>query len=499
MEPVRPAATVACGAFAAAALALGATASLWTDEGDSWATAATSTSYFVDALTGWDTHAPAYFALLRAVSVVGDQALVLRAPSILAGVVAVLLTGRLAEVLAGRRARPVGVLLAATNALLLFHASEARNYALTMALGAASTLVLARAATAPTRGAWARYAAVTTLLVLSHSMAVTVVVAHGLWVALDWHRSGRRPPRAAWAAFGVVAVACLVVAAFLLTANTSETEFEGLSIRTPVVLVREVFGNRSWLPLLPAAAGFLLGASAILPLGPARSATTGSGAGAGAAADGPPVRLLVLLTATVPIVLLLVGSTVSPSSLAGGRYASPVVPAAVAVVAAGVVGLPRRSGVLLLAVTATAGVAAQVQMATTRDFEELDAAMTLVRSPAGEASAVVYFDPYVAWTGAYYLRDVDDDRRPPLLLPDLGFPAPLETNDIPVDELAEAASAGPGLLWLVARPRVAEARADDYRALLATLEDAGYEATSTRRFTGIDVVELRRQPRSSPG
>lgn len=491
MEPVRPAATAACGAFATAAVALAATASLWTDEGDSWATSATSTSYFVDALTGWDTHAPAYFALLRVVSAVGDQALVLRAPSIVAGVVAVVLTGRLAEVLAGRRARPVGVLLAATNALLLFHASEARNYALTMALGAASTLLLARAATTSSRGAWARYAAVTTLLVLSHSMAVTVVVAQGLWVAVEWRRSGRRPPTGAWVAFGVVAVACVVVAAFLLTANTSETEFEGLSIRSPVVLAREVFGNRSWLPLLPAGAGFLLGARAVVPAGPA--------AGATASPDGPALRLLVLLTATVPIVLLLAGSAVSPSSLAGGRYASPAVPAAVAVVAAGVAGLPRRRGLGLLAVTAAAGIAAQVQTVAERDFEELDAAMALVRTPAGAASAVVYFDPYVAWTGAYYLRDVDDDRRPPLLLPDLGFPAPLETNELPADELAEAASAGPDLLWLVVRPAVAEARDVEYQDLRATLADAGYEEAGTRRFTGIDVVELRRQPRSSPG
>lgn len=491
MEAERPAVIAACGAFVVAAGTLAATASFWADEGDTWATSATSTSYFLDALREWDSHAPLYFAIVRAVAVLGDQELVLRLPSIVAGVVAVVLVGRLSEVLAGSRARPVGVLLGATNALLLYHSSEARSYALTMALGAAATLALVRASREPSRGAWARYGIATSLLVLSHTLAVTLVAAHGLWSVLEWRRTGRRPSAAAWAAWGVIAAACAVAAGFLLTANGSETEFEALTLRSPVVLVREVFGGRSWLPLLPASLAFALGARSALTDGGHDGATAATGG------DRPPaVRLLVLVTATLPIALLLLASAVSPSSLAGGRYASPVVPAAIAVVAAGVTGLAGGRGRALLCLTALAGVAAQVQVASGREFEDVESAMALVRRAPGEPAAVAYFDPYVAWVGAYYLRDVDADERPRLLVPDGGYPAPLRVDEplITPPELAAAAADGPPLLWLVVRPRDAEARADDYGAMRATLDEAGYEATATRRFSGVEVVELRRAP-----
>lgn len=489
MEPVRPAAIVACGGFAAVAVGLAATASFWTDEGDTWTTSATSTSYFVDSITEWDSHAPVYFALIRAVSGLGDSELVLRLPSIVAGLVAVVLVGRLAEVLAGPRARYVGVLLGATNALLLYHASEARNYALTMALGAASTLALIRAADDPTRAAWARYALATSLLVLSHSMALTLVAAQGAWAAYEWWRTGRRPAAAAVVAWLVVAATSAVVAVVLVTVNTSETEFDSLSLRSPVVLVREVFGNRSWLPLLPASIAFLLGARAALA--PARP--PGGGGDDAGDGDGPSIRLLVVLTATLPIALLLAGSLVAPSSLAGGRYASPVVPAALAVAAAGIVGLAGRAGVALLCAAVAAGVAAQVQTAADRDFEDIESAMAVVRDPPDEASAVLYFDPYVAWVGAYYLRDVDADRRPPPLVPDRAFPAPLRPeNAVPEADLAAAAADGPEVVWLVVRPQEARAKADDYAALRTTLATAGYEPVGTRRFPGVDVVELHR-------
>lgn len=474
-------------AFVALAAWLSGTASLWVDEGDTWTTSATTNSYFFDAIGDWDSHAPLYFGVVRAVSVLGDHELVLRLPSIAAGAVVVLLVGRLGRVLAEERGYRIGLLLGCTNALVLYHASEARNYAMTMALGAASTLALIGTTQNESRRAWARYGVLTSLLVLSHTLAMTVVVAHSIWAANEWRRTGRRPTVASIVAWGGIAVTCALMTALLLRISESESSFDPVTYRTPVVLVRDLFGNGSWLPLLPASAAFLWGSRSILV--PA--------AGQGRVAGAPEHRsahLLVLLTATIPVVLLITGSLVAPSSLAGARYASPAVPAALAVAAAGIAGMAGRTRGVVLAVAVTAGLVAQIQTAADRNFQDFDAAMALVRSTPVQPAAVAYFDSYSAWTGAYYLRDVPTEGRPSLLVPASGFPAPMRLDQpvIPLTELAHAAAQGPAVLWLVVRQSEAAAREEAYGDFLEVLAAAGYETDRSSEFTGLTVVELHR-------
>lgn len=476
-------AAVAAGVtFAAVAGALAATTSLWADEGDTWTTSATSTPYFFDAITDWDSHAPLYFTFMRLVSAAADSPLALRLPSIVAGVVTIALAGRLGQRVAGSIGARGSVALAASSALLLYHASEARNYAITMALVAASTLLLISAAEVATTRRWLVYGGVASALALTHTLALTVIGAHLVWMAIEWQRTKRRPSGGQIAAVGLVTIAAGIVLVLLLRITDSRTEFDPVGLKTPVILVRDLLGNGSWLPLVPV--GLLVGAGIVhlLRTLPARRA-----------AERPDAATLVLLAALVPPATLLLGSLVAPSSLVGARYSSVALPAVVVVASTGLVAL-RRLAVPLAVIAVASGLVAQGQTIADRDREDFEAAMDAVRSEENEPAAVAYFDAYSAWTGAYYLHGVAEAERPAPLLPDRYFPAPLDIGApvISPDEVRRAATEGPALLWVVVRRREADAHPEDFDSFTAAIEDAGYEAEGTDHHPGIDVIRFER-------
>ncbi len=155
---------------------------------------------------------PLFLWLLKAVALtLGDSSLALRLPSFLASVGSLLLLAHVAGRLLAARAVPWAVLLFAASEQLLWHASEAKPYALDVL---AATLVLAVHAGAR-RGPLTRtlltYALLAPpLIFLSYPACFLFGAALVAFLPAVWRRQGGRE----WAAYGLLAAA--TAASFLL-------------------------------------------------------------------------------------------------------------------------------------------------------------------------------------------------------------------------------------------------------------------------------------------
>lgn len=137
-----------------------------------------------------DVHPPAYFLGLQAWrSALGSTEAVLRGYSALWSIAGVLLIGALAaEAARSRTAFLVAAFLAAVNPLDVYFAQETRMYAQAAALGALSSLLLLTYLLRPSsrpgaRGRWLLlgYTASTALLLLTHYIGITILLAQGLF------------------------------------------------------------------------------------------------------------------------------------------------------------------------------------------------------------------------------------------------------------------------------------------------------------------------------
>ncbi len=147
-----------------------------------------------------DVHPPAYFLGLQAWrSAFGSSEGILRGYSALWSIAGVLLVGALAwEVTQRRGAFLVAAFLAAVNPLDIYFAQETRMYAQAAALGALTSLLLLRSLLGPTgqRNAGRRwllvgYTAAAGLLLLTHYIGITILLAQGLF-ALAFFSAHRR-------------------------------------------------------------------------------------------------------------------------------------------------------------------------------------------------------------------------------------------------------------------------------------------------------------------
>ncbi|MEA2145020.1 MAG: mannosyltransferase, partial [Solirubrobacteraceae bacterium] len=131
-----------------------------------------------------DLTPPMYFLLARLVEHLGDSPLALRAVPMAAGTATVPLTYLFGLRTVGRRAGLVGAGLTALSPFLVFYSTEARAYALVMALVVGSTLCLLRALEAGRPAWWAGYALLACGAMYTHYTAVFVLVAQFSWAAL---------------------------------------------------------------------------------------------------------------------------------------------------------------------------------------------------------------------------------------------------------------------------------------------------------------------------
>jgi hypothetical protein len=126
----------------------------------------------------------------------------LRLPSLLAGAATIPLVYAVGARTVGRRAAVVATALTALSPFLIFYSTEARGYALMVALVLLSTLALLQAVDSGRTRWWIVYGAASCAAVYSHYTSVFPLGAQLLW--LLWaHPEARRPALAATAAAGV--------------------------------------------------------------------------------------------------------------------------------------------------------------------------------------------------------------------------------------------------------------------------------------------------------
>jgi 4-amino-4-deoxy-L-arabinose transferase-like glycosyltransferase len=175
----------------------------------------------------------------------GSSSLVIRAPSIAAGVLTVVLLRLLTNALTSYRS-PLPYMLFALLPLQIRYATEARPYELALAASLASTLLLHRLYKRITVGRIILYVASSTICLYTQPYAFFVCVAHVVWVCLpvNWNRRTLM--------LTVAGGALLSSALFLpwyLYAHTTwvevvhEAAYGSVSWKTPFLLIREITGS----------------------------------------------------------------------------------------------------------------------------------------------------------------------------------------------------------------------------------------------------------------
>ena len=225
---------------------------LWLDEANSWQVSSGSWTHMLGELRGSPV-GPLYFILLKIwISALGDSAVALRAFSVAASVVLILVVYQVGARLLSRQAALLAAALLAFSPLELYFAQEARMYMLTSLVAflclwayaswrtrAIASLVAPRWNAAPL--AW--YVVTALALLLTHPVAGTLLVALNLDALVMWWRThpretspsypGRRPVIITWiTAQLIIAAVVLGYLAFLRLDSATSSQ----AWRTPLGL-----------------------------------------------------------------------------------------------------------------------------------------------------------------------------------------------------------------------------------------------------------------------
>jgi 4-amino-4-deoxy-L-arabinose transferase-like glycosyltransferase len=251
-----------------------------------------------------DLNPPLYFLSAWVVERFGASAQALRVVPLVAGTLAIPFTFALGRRTLGWRAGLVGAALAALSPNLIFFSTEARPYALTMALLLASTLALLRALESRRVVWWAAYAVLSCAAAYTHYVAVFVLIAQ-----LGWAWWACPPARRALVGSNALAVLGFLpwIPAMVRDSHSPGTKVLGFvdpfgvhdvasdlahwSVGHPFLGLTEVPGR---LALAMVAAGALIGLAALLTRGQVEARGAG-GAHAYAAREHRHAGLVLVL------------------------------------------------------------------------------------------------------------------------------------------------------------------------------------------------------------
>jgi mannosyltransferase len=167
--------------------------SLWYDETYSAAFAALSWQHLIDVMVHADGQGLPYYAFLHVWTAFGANEAVLRAPSVLAALVALIATYALGNRLFDRGTAVIGTALLAVNPLFIYLAREARSYTFAIAFVTVSSLVFMAATSGPNRPRlWIVYAAAGIAACYGHLLAVLVLAAHAVYAFIVRRRERAR-------------------------------------------------------------------------------------------------------------------------------------------------------------------------------------------------------------------------------------------------------------------------------------------------------------------
>lgn len=453
---------------------------------------------------------PLFFALSWVTGQVSHAPEVIRAPSLIAGVLTIPLMYALGERTVGRFGAVLAAALAAVAPFMVYYSAEARAYALMTAFVVLSTLAMLVATDRGSRRWWAVYAAASCASVYSHYTAVFALAIQLAW--LLWaHPAARRPAFAANAAAVVGFLPWITGLRNDLNSPTSEI----LSSLSPLGLKDIAVAFEHWaigypydivpLPQLP-------GTAALVALAAATAVSVGavilrSGVGrwprrAGWARDDRRV-LVVLLAVGVPVGELVV-SAVS-TNLFGVRNMAPGWPGLALTMTALVVASGPRlrylTGAATLAVFLT-GALMMLEHQNQRPDQQASADYVERQIRPGD----VIVDATGALSGALSpgpLTTLDTTLRPGIPVFRAGTPAerdhPFGLRD-PVGSFADAfsaaAAAAKGSTIFVVRvdfSGIAKGRQENerQRALTTARRNGRYHLARTETFAGFLPAQVQ--------
>ena len=151
-----------------------------------------SLMYGTGAIKHAEITPPVYFVAAWATTRLGHTALLLRLPSLIAGVLTIPLVYHLGLRTIGRRAGLIACAITALAPFQIYYSTEARAYAVMMLLASGSTLSLLLALDSSRRRWWVAYAVCCAGVIYTHYTGAFVLGAQLLWV-LVFHPEARRP------------------------------------------------------------------------------------------------------------------------------------------------------------------------------------------------------------------------------------------------------------------------------------------------------------------
>jgi 4-amino-4-deoxy-L-arabinose transferase-like glycosyltransferase len=160
-------------------------------------------------------HPPAYYYLLRAVALLGDDFVWLRLPSLMFGCLAILAVYALAREFDGRGAGWVAALVAAVSPGLVMQSQVVRPYALLVLAVATALAALVRYVNGGGRGALALYGVALLVAISIQYGAILVGAGIGIWLAVLALRGHFEAPRLRDLALAHVPLAIAAIALYL--------------------------------------------------------------------------------------------------------------------------------------------------------------------------------------------------------------------------------------------------------------------------------------------
>ncbi len=162
--------------------------SIWYDEAFTVQIARSSWGHLLPTIRSTDMHPPLYYLIMKTwVGLAGTSEAAIRLPSVVFGIVSVVLTYCLGRRLLSERVGLVAGALLAVSPFSIMASQDARMYALLSVLVLSATLALLIAVERESVPAWSWYAILIAATIYTHYLALFTFAAHGLWI-LIWHR-----------------------------------------------------------------------------------------------------------------------------------------------------------------------------------------------------------------------------------------------------------------------------------------------------------------------
>lgn len=464
---------------------------------------------------------PLYFVLAWLAMKLGPEPEWLRLPSLIAGTVTIPMVYVLGLRTVGRVAGLIGAAVIALSPFMIYYSTEARAYALMIALVAGSTLALLAAVETRRARWWAVYAVCSLGALFSHYTCAFVLAAQFAWVLLA-HRDSARP--LFLANLGVLAGFAPWIPGFIADNTSPTTEIlsrlvpftlDGVSdsitywaIGYPYIKLEVVPGDLATV-LLAAGLGLALVAAAVRGVGWLRRSDAGIVASARRA---PPrvilIVMLALATAAGEIFFSAIGS-----DIIGSRNLNASWPALALTIGALLTAAGPLVGVLCAAAVLTGfavGAAKTLDSASARVDSKGAADVIEARWEPGDVIVDTYFLTPVPLTALdVYLPQTNPEYRLGLPLSDepFAFGDPVPPPDRLINEALEAGKGrsiflvaplpGTRVAGGVSEAEALQAQRENFAARFLARAEPKFEITHKETVDGlapIAVFQLQEPP-----